>query len=387
MKDDLLVQRQIRRPRRLRARRPPTLHIAQILAWADAWFERTGRWPMARSGHIPETAGETWNSVNQALSQGFRGLPGGSSLRRLLARHRGVRNKCMLPRLSIEQILEWADAWFERTGRWPEAESGYIPGTTGEKWMHVEIALRQGSRGLPGGSSLARLLAEQRGKRNRRALPPYSMRQILAWADAHHARTGRWPNSHSGPIREAPGETWQAVDMALSQGLRGLPGGSSLPRLLARRRGVRNHLMVPPLSIEQILAWADAHFARTGRWPSKLSGPIPGTRGETWSGVDGALRLGQRGLPGGSSLPRLLAERRRVPNRHAMPFSVEQILAWADAHFKRTGRRPNTRSGTVAERPGVTWLMVDGWLRTGRHGLPGGSSLRRLLQAHGRVRL
>ena len=44
----------------------------------------------------------------------------------------------------------------------------------------------------------------------------------------------------SGPVAEAPEETWRAVNMALAQGHRGLPGGSSLSRLLDEsRRGTR----------------------------------------------------------------------------------------------------------------------------------------------------
>jgi hypothetical protein len=64
--------------------------------------------------------------------------------------------------------------------------------------------------------------------------PPLSEAQILAWADAHHARTGRWPGAHSGPVREAPSLTWLAVNGALYKGLRGLRRGDSLARLLVR---------------------------------------------------------------------------------------------------------------------------------------------------------
>ena len=40
-------------------------------------------------------------------------------------------------------------------------------------------------------------------------------------------------------VADAPGETWMAVNLALWQGLRGLPGGWSLARLLkgGQRRG------------------------------------------------------------------------------------------------------------------------------------------------------
>jgi hypothetical protein len=164
------------------------------------------------------------------------------------------------------------------------------------------MALRAGVRTLHGGSSLARLLAEHRGVRNRKRLPPLTEEQILGWADAFHARTGEWPTNKSGPIPEAPGETWMAVQMALNHGQRGLPGGSSLAMLLAEKRGVRNVWTLPDLDLQQIMSWARAWHERTGKWPGIESGPIPEAPGETWNAVNKALIKGSRGLAGGSSL-------------------------------------------------------------------------------------
>ncbi|MHB1033206.1 MAG: hypothetical protein ACYC35_21330 [Pirellulales bacterium] len=80
-----------------------------------------------------------------------------------------------------------------------------------------------------------------------------------------------------------------------------------------------------PLSIEQILGWADAWFARHGKWPRRDSGPIPETP-ETWASVAASLGAGHRGLSGGVSLPRLLEEHRGVPvgNRpHSPPLTPD----------------------------------------------------------------
>src|SRR5207253_1820957 len=44
------------------------------------------------------------------------------------------------------------------------------------------------------------------------------------------------PTEKSGSIVGTPGETWKAVHLALAQGLRGLPPGSSLAQLLAGMR-------------------------------------------------------------------------------------------------------------------------------------------------------
>ncbi len=209
------------------------------------------------------------------------------------------------PPLSEEQILAWADAYFAAQGKWPSGDSGPIPGTT-ETWAAVASAIRAAGRGLRCRSSLAQLLARRRGARNRKRLPPLTEQRILAWAGAHLKATGRWPTCNDGPITQSPGDTWGGVDQALSNGHRGLPGGSSLAKLLAERRGTRNRKCLPPLEEQQILAWATAYHEATGQRPNCRSGAIPQSGGETWMAVESALTCGHRGLPGGSSLAKLL---------------------------------------------------------------------------------
>jgi hypothetical protein len=155
---------------------------------------------------------------------------------------------------------------------------------------------------------LAQLLAEERGRRNHLDRPSLTIEQILEWADAQHERTGTWPTSKRVPIAEAPGETWRIIDSALRFGSRGLPGGSSLARLLAQYREVRNRKNIPQLNVEQILSWVKAFSERTGEWPRRNSGCIDDAPEESWKAVDMALIQGGRGLPGGSSLARLIQE-------------------------------------------------------------------------------
>ncbi|HUY89027.1 MAG TPA: hypothetical protein VMV10_09855 [Pirellulales bacterium] len=370
-----------RRPKRLRAKPKPPLDVLQILAWADAFFERHGRWPISTDGRIREAADETWETVDTALCAGRRDLTPGSSLARLLSEHRGVRNRKALPPYTIDGILAWADAYRLPTGRWPNEDSGPVADAPGETWRAVEAALRVGIRGLPGGSSIARLLAEHRGVRNIANLPRLTVSKILAWADAHKRRMGRWPKGNDGPIPESPGDAWGAINVCLTHGRRGLPGGQSLARLLNRHRGVRNLKALPRYTERQILAWADAHYRRTRAWPKLNSGPIVDAPGETWWAVDAALSNGYRGLPGGSSLARLLQRRRGLRHKGDLPrFSVTKILAWARAHHRRTGKLPKKNSGPVFDSPGDTWMAVEMALTKGMRGLPGGSSLAKLLK-------
>jgi hypothetical protein len=212
-----------------------------VLTWADAHRDRTGRWPNAYSGPIPEAPlGTSWKLVDNGLRYGSRSLPGKSSLAQLLAVHRGHRNIGAIPRLTVAQILRWADAWYRRTGSWPLISSGPIPEAPGDTWHTVNIALREGHRGLRGRRSLPQLLARRRGVRNLPGTPPLTVRLILRWIEKHHRMTGRWPTVYAGPVAGQPGETWLAVNSALNQGARGLPGGSSLPTLLRKHFGVVN---------------------------------------------------------------------------------------------------------------------------------------------------
>jgi hypothetical protein len=143
-------------------------------------------------------------------------------------------------------------------------------------------------------------------------LPRLTRRQILAWADEHRQRTGAWPTRRSGPVAAAPEEMWLAIDECLREGCRGLHGQSSLARLLAARRGLRNPAAPPPLSKKKILAWADAHFGRTGQWPTGGSGSVHDAPAENWQLIDQALRVGRRGLAGGTSLRGLLVAKSRL---------------------------------------------------------------------------
>ena len=373
----------------------PAMTEAQIAGWAQAHFKRTGSWPGEDSGRIPETRDEIWRNVEVALRTGLRGLPGGDTLHRLLVRTfgaqspqhaSGVRSLQHVPRLSVQEILRWADAHFARTGQWPKNDSGPVIDAPARKWSGVNGALADKRvRGLRASCSLAQFLAKHRGVRNVIHPPRLTVPQILGWADAHYAQTGQWPDTDSGAIAQADGETWSAVHGALKHGCRGLPGGSSLVRLLAKHRGVRNKSHPPPLTIRRILAWADEHFAQTAGWPHFDSGPVVAAPGEKWSAVNIALRIGLRGLPGGSSLAQLLARRRAAPIRPDHPrLSYPQILAWADAQFARTGRWPWAHAGAVADAPGETWDAIDMALRKGLRGLPGGSSVARLLAKRSR---
>jgi hypothetical protein len=371
----LARHRGVRNPRQL-----PHLTLRQIRAWAQAHRRRTGRWPSGASGPILEAPGETWSAVESALFSGYRGLPAGLTFARLFGLSNTRSRRTNQGKLSLKQILAWADAHHRRTGEWPNSRSGPIADAPSETWRTVDQALRTKQRGLRYGGTLIHLLAEQRGLHTRSYRPRLTERQILTWARQHYRRHGTWPNFRSGPIEDAPGETWRCIDHALRTGLRGLSRGRSLAQLLAQRWEVRNRTNFPRLSQKQILQWAEAYHRRNGTWPNTKSGAIHQAGGETWKGVDLALRVGYRGLRGGWSLARLLAHAYGIRNRTNLPaLNPKQIVSWAEAHFQRTGSWPTRNSGAVSSAPEETWHGIEMALQHGCRGLPGKSSLSRLL--------
>jgi hypothetical protein len=320
------------------------------------------------------------------------------------------------PKLTVAQILRWADAHRRRTGEWPTCRSGVIPGAPGESWAKADEALRCGRRGLPVGGSLALLLSERRGRRTRVALPPLTEAQILAWADAHHRQTGRWPSTSSGPVAGVAGEHWMTINSALRDGLRGLPGGDSLSRLLVRhgrRRGPDGPNAWTAEEDELLRRLSPAEAARrTGRdlrsvyqrrhrlrlpdarkrYRCTVAAPAP--RIAPPASEHGSKRpAGRQGCPRGVCMCRTARPAggrcETHPGADAMgmakpPLSVALILRWADAHQKHIGRWPGPESGPVRAAPGENWQAVNQALYKGLRGLPGGDSLARLLVRRGR---
>jgi hypothetical protein len=366
-------------PIQARAPKPPHT-VTQILRWCDEFHKAHGRWPTSDDGTVAGTPEESWQAIDAALARGNRGLPGGTTLAKLLLERRDRPHWHLPPDLTITQVLRLADAHFRRTAAWPTShDTAPIPkAPSGLTWAAVETALNRGTRGLPGGTSLANFLEKHGRSRNRIGVPHFTEEDILKWADEHHKRTGAWPKTDDGLIWGTK-ETWSAVETALFKGQRGWPGGDTLAKLLARRRGVRNRGDLPRLTVRQVKAWALAHKARTGNWPQGHDGAIPEAPGETWMSVQRALQSGGRGFPGGDSLARLLARECGRKNRSVVvPLTLKKIRAWVLMHHARTGIWPKAKSGQIAGTD-ETWSAVANALSKGTRGLPGGTTLPRFV--------
>jgi len=96
----------------------------------------------------------------------------------------------------------------QKTGEWPKENSAEVQDAPGENWGNISASLALGQRSLPGGSSLAQLLAKKRGVRNRGELPTLTIEQILKWADVHYQKTDQLPKENAGKVQDASSEKW-----------------------------------------------------------------------------------------------------------------------------------------------------------------------------------
>jgi len=284
------------------------LTVEEILGWADEHNEKNGEFPNRNSGEI-EGTNETWKDIDNSLKNGKRGLTGKSSLVKLLVKHREVKNRFYQKKINLEQVLIWIDDYHEKNGNYPTANSGTIDGTE-ETWEKVSRALYLGLRGLPKGSSLIKTLQEHRGVRNSYDLPNLSVKQILVWSDEYRMNHGKNPNADSGEI-EGTNEKWIGIDHALKSGSRGLIEKTSLAKLLAKHRNVKNRSNISKLTKNQILTWIDRHKEKKGTYPKAKDGKIDEID-EKWRNIDQALRQGHRGLLKGSSIYKLRIEHGRI---------------------------------------------------------------------------
>lgn len=356
----------------------PKLSIGQILQWIDEHKKKTGEWPNQASEKVGGTS-ETWRGINSALAKGMRGLEAGSSIVQLLVEHRGVKTRFWDEAITEATILSWCDQFFDQKSRWPKSTDGDIAGTP-YTWLTVDNKLRTGWRRCRRRSSLPRLLHEKRGYRHRHKLPPLTRERIVALAKQHFRREGRWPTAESGEI-PGTGETWQRINAALAQGQRGYPGGDSLPRFLHRELGVVNRLASPRLSIRRILRWVDEHKIRFGSFPTIHDKRAP-SPGESWLAINASLERGSRGLPGGSSLPKLLAEHRGVARGiHRPRLKLATIVGWARAHHKSTGEWPTEGTGKVMGTD-ERWDNIAQCVRLGLRGCPAGWTLKKIIDRY-----
>lgn len=261
--------------------------------------------------------------------------------------------------LTEEMILEAGEKFKKQYGKYPfVASKELVPELPNETWVIIDSALREGYRGLPGGSSLAILFGKKKDD--------LTVEQIKKAGEEFKKQYSKYPSGTSKkPVPGMPNENWRAINEALIKGCRGFPGGSSLAILFETKKD--------DLTIDQIKKTGEDYRKQYGKYPFVRSKePVPGMPNETWGGINAALRHGCRGLPGGSSLAILFDKKKD-------DFTIDQIKKAGEEFKKQYGKYPFiTSKELVPGLPNENWSIINDALRHGFRGLPGGSSLSKL---------
>lgn len=263
-----------------------------ITKWMKEFHERTGKWPSASNNSV--TPGGTWNQINFALYSGYRGLPGGSSLRMLRRKITGDNTSFNEVVVSEQIIWGWMKEYFNKNHTWPVFRCKDI--TPAGTWMQVDRLLRTGRCGLNGGLSLLRLRHKMTG--GKKVMTDDAIWELM---NQYHVQHGRWPTCRSP--EDTPFGSWSRIDSSLSKGANGLTNGLSLRKLREAKTGeVR---CVPQVALTEGRIWElmQDYFRENGTWPSGNSKER--TELGTWKCIRDALYVGNYGLPGGSSLAKL----------------------------------------------------------------------------------
>jgi len=201
-----------------------------IVKAMEEYHEGHGKYPFVKSGDVSKYIGFkiTWGAINQSLYYGYRGLPGGSSLSQLRKKHiTGIE-----PDLTEEVIAKAMKDYHEEHGKYPWVKSGDAKKYFGFKitWKAIEQCLKKGNRGLPGGSSLAKLRKEHiTGKET-----PLTEDLIVKALKNYHEDHAKYPVFYKGEdaLKYIGFKIkWSAIDACLRLGHRGLSGGSTLAQL------------------------------------------------------------------------------------------------------------------------------------------------------------
>lgn len=307
----------------------PEFTREQLKGWIGRFIETHGKKPNKRDGIVEFTGsdfkGITWNAINTALNRGNRSFSPGSSLASFTETEFGIKNPKRKPTLSEDGIRELIQNFIARHGRKPQKTDGLIEHHEGNlSWQIIDRRLRDGNKGLSGGSSLAIFSETHFGIRDQVKIPEVSLDLIRFYIQKHFAKYKKYPTSKSGKIEFAEGElkgiSWHSVNQAIKAGKTSLPKGSTLADYIQSEFGVTNPKNPKLLSEEIVLSWIQKFIDKNGKKPNVNDGVIEFADSIfpalTWRLLNNCLSKGRRGFSGGSSLAKLIEVHFKIKNRN-----------------------------------------------------------------------
>ncbi len=310
------------------------------------------------------------------MYNGRRNFPEKITIIDFLKRERNAYYITKREDLTLDRIWEWAQEHFEENGKWPTQYSGVVASKPDETWRNINSAFGKGSRGLSSEYSVARLIKERAGLD--KDIP---ISELLKWCDNHFKEKGKYPRCTQDIIPNSGGLRWKQLDSLMRSGSRGFAKGTTLRKFLVKHRGERDMKNLPDLSEKRIKELLLAYYEKHNQWPKSSSEEIadPETK-DSWQKISYAFVHGKRGLY--KSSLRLFINENLDSSLVKEQLTVDKILNWADAFFKKHGEYPKQRSGVIPQSKNDTWMTIETALREDRRGMRGEKSLYQFLKKH-----
>ncbi len=273
------------------------------------FFTVHGRLPCARSKEpVPTLSRESWSSINTAGARGKRGLTKGRTLAVIIA---PLKEELGIAKgLSEALIVSAARKYYEKHGMLPNTKTKDSFLDSGDDtWISINSAIVQGLRGLPKGLSLSTILdplKDEFGLGNQ-----LEESSIIQAAREFYLLHGKLPSAITKELVPGmEGETWTAINMAGQVGTRSLTKGRTLAVILAPLK--KELGLINELTEEAVIQAARLFFITHNRLPSVDSKePVPGIEGNTWRSINMAGTRGNRSLPKGRTLSKILEPLRK----------------------------------------------------------------------------
>lgn len=315
-------------------RRMPPLSEEEVIASLKEINPAIGTKEYSGNRYLRKEAQQAIARLDLCLLFGWRGLPGGQSVDFLLYKHGLTDAK---PDLSESFIAVNMLKYFLKYGELPLCARGAkVEDLKDEKWEKWRDNLQSGCRGLDGG-----LCWESFKVKYKFRFEEFTEETIIRHTLSRFKKYGELIKSNSTePLHDAIGEDGRSINQALQKGNR----SKTIDVKSLHELYVKHDLKIGKLSKEKVLDLILEYVKLHREIPTRKHKEVPGYIAESWSAIESALGLKQRGITEKSSVYQIFRN-----------FVINE----ARIHYALTGEKPSRASGPLKGRPDIDWKLVE----------------------------
>lgn len=347
------------------------INLEEVIVEIKKYYKETGKKPTTRTKEFFLPDGTSATALDLALRIGYRGLKGGSSLLDLVSESLGLRGRGQdidLNEAKIEVLN-----YFKKYGKRPTKRCKNFLLSDGTSLENLDRFLKK-KKNKENGSSLSEFINNILGVPQKEN---FDLGEIRTEIKKYYNKKSKKPTEHSEDFFLPDGTTARNLANSFRKGLRGLDGNISFPEFANQVLGLKEK---KDLDVSMIIKELKKYHKKNKKYPNKRDASFFLADGTSATSLDQALRMGFRGLDGGSSLAKLIEEISGKPSHTNKMKLTESIIKKEIISFYMKNKQYPTQCSKESKPFGSTWVSIDLALRSGFRGLEGGSSLSKLVK-------